>query len=264
VREEICPIIDKRIAGEDSVVLVVRSSFSADLAPGQFVNIKVPAAGEDPFLRRPFSVAWSEPAEGTLELLIQRRGRGTAILADLPVGTELSLLGPLGRPFPVDALAREGAVDLVAGACGVAPLLMLAQALGRAAPAPQVRLCIGARRRDLIPEPDVLARRIPQVLFATDDGSAGARGDVVALYAAHRVAGRTVCGCGPRGLLESLRRFAADTGTRMLLSLESDMACGYGVCKGCVVMRADGAYATVCRDGPVFEAAELAPLANDG
>ena len=43
-------------------------------------------------------------------------------------------------------------------------------------------------------------------------------------------------------------------------SLEVEMACGFGVCQGCVVRLANGAYAKVCEDGPVFDAAALAPL----
>jgi dihydroorotate dehydrogenase electron transfer subunit len=36
------------------------------------------------------------------------------------------------------------------------------------------------------------------------------------------------------------------------------MACGVGVCLGCVVQVADGRYVPTCKDGPVFEVARLA------
>jgi dihydroorotate dehydrogenase electron transfer subunit len=42
------------------------------------------------------------------------------------------------------------------------------------------------------------------------------------------------------------------------VSLENQMACGFGVCLGCAVPRAAGGFALVCHDGPVFEAPAVA------
>jgi dihydroorotate dehydrogenase electron transfer subunit len=260
VREELCAVVGRREAGDDRVVLIVKSDLAAVAKPGQFVNVKIPGAGLDPFLRRPFSVAWAEPAAGLIELLVEVRGRGTAVLGAMREGSTLSLLGPLGRGFPVEELAAAGGVDLVAGACGVAPLLFLGKELRRRLPEGRLRLLVGARGRGLLPEPAVLAERFPDVRFATDDGSLGFAGDVVRLFRSTLDPARVVCACGPAGFLEAMRRVAIEKNLRCLLSLESHMACGYGVCRGCVVALATGAYATVCRDGPVFEAAELGPL----
>jgi dihydroorotate dehydrogenase electron transfer subunit len=43
------------------------------------------------------------------------------------------------------------------------------------------------------------------------------------------------------------------------MSLEGQMACGYGICQGCAVERAEGApkYALVCKDGPAFLSTEV-------
>ena len=65
--------------------------------------------------------------------------------------------------------------------------------------------------------------------------------------------------CGPRAMLA---RLSEVTGGHIPLqvSLEERMACGVGACRSCVVpMRSaeDAAYKTVCRDGPVFDAAEV-------
>ncbi|MCD6501861.1 dihydroorotate dehydrogenase, partial [bacterium] len=45
-------------------------------------------------------------------------------------------------------------------------------------------------------------------------------------------------------------------------SLEERMACGIGVCQGCVVPTKDG-YKRVCKDGPVFRADEIEWEATD-
>ena len=55
---------------------------------------------------------------------------------------------------------------------------------------------------------------------------------------------------------------AARYGAACEVALETPMACGYGVCVGCVVEvhRFEGAYGRyrrVCVDGPVFDAAEV-------
>ena len=255
-------IHSRREAGEDMVVLSLRSELAAVCTPGQFLNVRLPGEGDDPLLRRPFSVYWTEPEEEIIELLIQVRGRGTRILGETQVGAALSLLGPLGNGFPAEALAASGAVDLVAGACGSAPLCFLGQWFGQRHPGVDVRFFLGARTRSLLPEPELLEARLPGVLLATDDGSLGYHGNVARLFSEKRRPGSIVCACGPTGLLEALRRAAVERRFTCYLSLEVGMACGFGACQGCVVLLASGAYATVCRDGPVFEAAHLAPLTS--
>jgi len=66
--------------------------------------------------------------------------------------------------------------------------------------------------------------------------------------------------CGPPGMLEAVRRIGVERGVPTQLALESPMACGFGACFGCVTPLAQGGYARVCVDGPVFAAAELAEV----
>ncbi len=256
MKEELATVTSRRDAGSGLFVLELSTGMADDIVAGHFVNVKV--AEVEPFLRRPFSVAWRR--KGTLELLIQMRGRGTAILAGLRPGATLSLLGPLGTPFDLDALARAPGIDLVAGGVGSAPLVLLAAQLRERAPGLPIRLFLGARTQALLPEPEVTAARVPGTVLATDDGTAGHHGTVVGLYAAHASPDRIVCGCGPTGMLEALRALAVERALRCYLSLEAAMACGFGVCQGCVVRTVAGAYAKVCDDGPVFDARDLAPL----
>ena len=95
-------VVARRDAGKGLFVLRVHTVISKECKPGEFVNIKIPSCGEDPFLRRPISVSWSEPDEDILELLIQVCGRGSRALSESAEGAVLSLLGPLGKGFPIE------------------------------------------------------------------------------------------------------------------------------------------------------------------
>ncbi len=59
-------------------------------------------------------------------------------------------------------------------------------------------------------------------------------------------------------MLRALARLARAHGLEAELSLEEPMACGVGVCLGCVVELADGRFVPSCKEGPVFPAARLA------
>src|SRR5690242_7858764 len=65
--------------------------------PGQFVMLRG-EGGRVPLLPRAFSIL--RLCEGGLEILVKAIGRGTRLLQLAAEGAPLSLLGPLGRPFP--------------------------------------------------------------------------------------------------------------------------------------------------------------------
>ena len=107
------------------------------------------------------------------------------------------------------------------------------------------------------------------VAVATDDGTAGRPGPVSELLddflgrdgtdAAKRW---VICACGPMPMLKATAAVAGRHAIRCYVSLESPMACGFGVCVGCVVgvrERPEGPmmYKRICVDGPVFDAATV-------
>ncbi len=236
--------------------------------PGQFSLLGPSAPGAwDPLLPRPLSLL--DAGAGWQRFLFKVVGRGTAALAALRPGEFVSLIGPLGRPFgglPAAGAAAAGAQGaavsppvLVGGGVGIPPLHFLARRLA-AADLP-VRLLFGFNSAAEIPRA-LLAEFAAELRLCTLDGSAGERGNPVALLAATRGEGPlAIKGCGPAPMLAALRE-ALRPEDQLELSLEEHMACGVGVCRGCMVAVADGAggwrYATVCREGPVFDARELA------
>jgi len=237
--------------------------------PGQFLMIGAGAeAGvprRDPLLPRPMAVFRDlepDPADGAVagerqfELLYRVVGRGTTLLAETLPGQSISVVGPLGRGFPIEADA--GLAILVGGGSGIASLYELARAL--IAKGRPVLVILGARSKpDLLARDDFAALDL-ELLCTTEDGSDGIHGRVTDPLAARladldRVP--TVFAVGPTPMMEACAELAARHSAACFVSLENPMACGFGVCLGCAAPRANGGFSLVCRDGPVFDAREI-------
>src|SRR6202022_4087345 len=102
------------MAGAVELVLYHPPSAAA-VAPGQFFQLAVSAPHT--VLRRPYSAAWSDPADWRIGFIFNVVGAGSAWLSSRDEGHELDLLGPLGRGFDLEG---ERPVICVAGGLGVA------------------------------------------------------------------------------------------------------------------------------------------------
>jgi len=219
--------------------------------PGQFYMLAAARdwGGEDgrPHLARAFSVC--RVRDDVLGFLVDAIGPGTARLAELEPGEGLWLVGPLGSGFSMPDEAADPL--LVAGGVGLAPLVVLAEALRAAGRRPTV---LAGFRSDAHAAAASLAGEPVEV--ATDDGSAGHRGLVTDLLADRLGARAAVYACGPPAMLERVRGLCAESSVPAELALEEAMACGFGACFGCVVRTVNG-YRRICVDGPVVSASEL-------
>jgi dihydroorotate dehydrogenase electron transfer subunit len=238
----------------------------AAIMPGQFAMLK-PRGLEEPLLRRAMAYyrRFERADAVSVEFIYQVLGRGTRAMAAVRPGDEVEILGALGNTYDVEA-ARGGEALLAAGGVGSAALFMLAEELRRRGV--ETRLFIGgASRGDLCGLSDfVELLGAGSVSAATVDGSAGERGFVTAPLASYLRAARgrklTIYACGPDAMLHRVAGIAAEYGVPAQVSLESPMACGFGVCVGCAVaVKSDCAegfvYKKVCTDGPVFWSEEL-------
>jgi len=219
--------------------------------PGQFLEIRT-GGGPAPFWRRPFSICRATATQ--VEVLVKAVGPGSRWLAARRVGETLDLLGPLGRGY---SLAGREPRLLVGGGYGVAPLLFLAERLRARGCA--VEALVGGRCTEDLLLRNELRRAGARVACATEDGGTGMRGTAADLLS-ERLRGRgrpvRIAACGPRGLLAAVARLARRYGLPAEVSLEETLACGLGVCNGCVV-RVKGEYRRVCVDGPVFPAEDV-------
>lgn len=253
------------------------------IVPGQFVMVRL-AAGDDPLLARPLAlydtVLDFQGQPCGLDIVYLVVGKLTARLARLHPGDEVFLWGPLGNGFPA---ADGGHLLMVAGGIGQTPFLALArEALGLRVygdpPRPATRVecitfCYGVRTAALLAGLDDFASLGVQVLTSTDDGTAGHHGLVTELldgllapaartteHGRRKMPLRIVC-CGPEPMMAAVARRAQQADVPCLVSLETPMACGLGICFSCVakVRQADGDwdYRRTCVEGPVFDAAQI-------
>jgi dihydroorotate dehydrogenase electron transfer subunit len=262
----------------------LQSFHAPDLATGtragQFVHVRTGDLS-GLVLRRPFSINTADQATGTITIHFRTIGRGTEWFTRLRPGDGVDMLGPLGRPFEVDARSRH--LLLIAGGLGMAGVRFLADEAIR--DGRQVTLLFGAASaRDVYPS-SLLPDEVEYVI-ATDDGSVGHAGFVTELVPDYEAWADQAFACGPQPMLAALARLAAGRRERLgvarlgrkrgggkpdplgspaarrkaflQVSMEQNMGCAVGACLGCVVMGAGGQPQRVCREGPVFAADEIA------
>jgi dihydroorotate dehydrogenase electron transfer subunit len=257
---------------------------AAAARPGQFVQVLTSGQwSRDPLLRRPFSIYSTDRRSGTYDILYVAVGRGTGWMAALGQSRQASIRaagaaavetvesidveGPFGNSFSLPAPGAR--VYLVGGGVGVAPLYFFAREILAAPLPPQVTLCMGARTRGLLQGIEEFRRLPVRAETATDDGSEGFHGrvtelllDLLAREPDPKQA--QVYGCGPQGMNESLRALALRESFWCEICLESLMACGFGICFGCVApirkaLSGDYYNRRICWEGPVFDARLLHP-----
>ena len=228
----------------------------AGALPGQFIMVRGDW-GRDPLLPRAISLLDAR-ADGTAAILVRAVGRGTGLLARVAAGARLKVLGPLGTAFPVP---EAGRLDLlVAGGCGIPPIYLQASRAVAAGLADRVDVFLGGRTAQDLPYAAAIERLGVRLHLTTDDGSRGLKGLVTTALERRldEVGGRpTLMACGPDPMLHAVARLARVRDLPCHVSLEAAMACGLGACLGCAVPARSRPFLYVCKDGPVFDAAEV-------
>jgi len=225
------------------------------IEPGKFFMIS-PGKTFDPLLRRPLSI--HRINNNHIQFLYRIAGRGTALLSEMENGDTISIIGPLGRPFPIKPVKN---VILIAGGIGIAPIIpLMDKFLSLNRWRGKITLFYGVRgKRDLLLMDDISRAGIDLVI-STDDGSFGKRGDIVSVLKRyiHNLSSQDSIfyACGPRPMLRSLAILVKKYKSNCYVSMEENMACGIGICMGCSIMTVDG-YKRVCREGPVFSYEEI-------
>ncbi len=242
-------ILHKEQLSETVFLLRIRAPLIAtERRAGQFIIL---AVDDDYGERIPLTIADADEDEGTITLVFQRVGYTTAKLADLAVGDAVAvLLGPLGTPTHVE---NFGTVVCVGGGIGVAPLHPIAGSLKQAGN--RLITIMGARNRELIILEDRMRAIADETIVCTDDGSYGRQALVT-------VPLKEVCQRDPKPDLvvaigpPIMMKFCAETtrpfGIRTLVSLNTIMVDGTGMCGGCRVT-VGGETKFVCVDGPEFD-----------
>jgi dihydroorotate dehydrogenase electron transfer subunit len=185
----------------------------------------------------------------TPAILIKVFGEGTIRMGRAEPGEPFTVLGPLGVPWRAPTPGRRQV--LIGGGVGIAPLIFLARALTASGARP-ITLYGGRSDRDL-PLDDELAD-LCELHIATEDGSRGTAGRVTNLLDQVLGPDVEVYTCGPDRMMAAVARICAERDVPCEASLETPMACGYGVCLGCPVPTTEGNYFYACTHGPCIDA----------
>jgi ferredoxin--NADP+ reductase len=216
--------------------------------PGQFILLQTDVEyGE----RIPLTIADADPRQGSITLIFQVVGKTTRELAGLKVGDTLPVLvGPLGTPTHIE---KYGRVLAVGGGIGVAPLYPIVE--GMKAAGNHLTMIAGARTRELVILESEMRALVDEYIVVTDDGSYGRKALVTQPL-------KELCeGPEPPDLVIAIgppimMKFCAETtrpyGVRTLVSLNTIMVDGTGMCGGCRV-NVGGKTRFVCVDGPEFD-----------
>jgi dihydroorotate dehydrogenase electron transfer subunit len=249
-------------------------SIAARIIPGQFLMLRL-AGMSDPLLGRPLAlydvVRDASGVPWAIDVVYLVLGRMTSRLAEFCAGSELDIWGPLGNGFP--AITTDQLI-MVAGGIGQTPFLAVGQeysgrrAYGTAratAAAKRITLCYGVRSADYLAGVDDFRAAGIDVRLSSDDGSVGRRGFVTEVL--REVLDQTsaderlVMCCGPEPMMHAVAKIYRERKTQCLVSLETPMACGIGICFSCVtkVRQPDGGwdYKRTCVEGPIFDAQKI-------
>jgi NAD(P)H-flavin reductase len=228
--------------------------------PGQFTMISAAGAGEVPI-----SISGDPEQPDRLVHTVRTVGLATEAICAAQPGSRLSVRGPFGRAWPVQAV--QGAdVVVAAGGIGLAPLrpailslLTHRERYGR------LVLLYGGRSPDQLLYTEELDswRELGMEVLVTVDSAGpewlGHVGVVTRLVSRAELApGDTVAmSCGPEVMMRFTVAGLREAGVppdRIYLSMERNMQCGIGHCGHCQF-----GPTLVCRDGPVYRWSEIEP-----
>jgi ferredoxin--NADP+ reductase len=243
-------ILEKQVLSDVTKLMVVEAPHVARKArAGQFVIVRIDEHGE----RIPLTIADYDREAGTITLIFQEVGKSTKHLGTLNVGDALATLaGPLGHPTEI---ANYGTVVCVGGGVGIAPIFPIARSLKEAGN--HVVSIIGARTRDLLFWEDRMRAVSDELIVCTDDGSYGRKALVTEplkeLLEARRKEIARVWAIGPAIMMKFVSLTTKPFGIPTIVSLNTIMIDGTGMCGGCRVLLEEGAQ-FVCVDGPSLTA----------
>ncbi len=241
-------ILDAHFLAPDIKQFVIHAPVIAKKCrPGQFTIIRTSETGE----RIPLTIVDSDSDTGTITLIVQGIGKSTKAFNQLDKGDEIrDLVGPLGNPSEIE---HFGHVVVIGGGVGTAVSFPQAKALKTAGN--RVTVIIGARTKEMVILEEELRQIADDVLVCTDDGSYGAKGFVTHLLEELIKTGPEIdyaLAVGPLPMMRAVSEMTRPQGIKTVVSLNSIMVDGTGMCGGCRVAVGESTK-FACVDGPEFD-----------
>ena len=245
-------IVEARTVGLNIKQFVIEAPrIARKQRPGQFLILRLNEKGE----RIPLTIKSSDPEAGTVTIAVQAIGKTTSLLNCLEAGDSiLDIVGPLGKPSEIE---NYGTAVILAGSVGTAMALPTANALKQAGN--HVIFIEGARNTEMVVFEDEVRRASSEAFVMTDDGSYGEKGLVTKKLNELLAAGRKidfVLAVGPVPMMRAVAQITRPLGIKTMVSLNSIMVDGTGMCGGCRVLLGDKSK-FACVDGPEFDASQV-------
>ncbi len=220
---------------------------AAAAQPGHFVMLRLHEGSE----RIPLTVADFDRKAGTITMVVQALGKTTReMAANYRKGdTFEDFVGPLGLP---QHITKVGKVLLVGGGLGIAPVFP--QLRGFKEAGNHTTGIVGFRNKSLMFWEDKFKKYCDNLIVCTDDGSYGKPGFVtVALKEQiEKEKPDVVVAIGPLPMMNACVEVTRPFGVKTLVSLNSIMVDGTGMCGSCRVT-VGGKVQFACVDGPDFD-----------
>lgn len=248
-REFAAVIEQKKIATDTYSMWIQTEQIAKDARPGQFISVYT--KDDSRMLPRPISICEIDREAGKLRIVYRVVGQGTDEFSRLQAGDTIEILGPLGNGFPL----KEKKAFLMGGGIGVPPMVQLAKELDC-----EIQIIAGYRDELFLTEELSAAGKL---YIATEDGSAGTKGNVMDAIRENGLSADIIYACGPKPMLRAIKAYAEENNIECYISMEEKMACGIGACLACVCQSKEVDEHThvhnkrICKDGPVFLSTEV-------
>ncbi len=218
---------------------------------GQFIVVRASEEAE----RVPLTIADYSPEKGTITIVVQIVGVASAKINRLGVGDRfLDVVGPLGHESEIK---NFGAVVCIGGGLGIAPVSPIQKALKEAGN--KIYSISGGRSKEFIFWEDRSRETSDKFFPVTDDGSYGEKGFVTDVLKRLIDSGEEidrVIAIGPPIMMKVVADLTRGYGIKTIVSLNSIMVDGTGMCGGCRV-EVGGETKFTCVDGPEFDAHDV-------
>ena len=253
--KEICAIVSQECIGKDIYSMWLQTeTIAKEAVPGQFVSLY--SRDGSKLLPRPISLCEIDREQGRIRLVYRVTGKGTGTeeFSRYHAKVGIETMGPLGNGFPLEAVKGKK-VFLIGGGIGIPPMLQTAKELEA-----EKVMVLGYRDELFLNEE---FESYGKVYMATEDGSAGTKGNVLDAIRENGLQADAIFACGPTPMLRALKAYAFEQNIPCWISMEERMACGVGACLACVCKTKEkDAHSNVhnkriCKDGPVFLSTEV-------
>lgn len=253
VKEKASVVSQEMLAEGIYSMWIQTEQVACQAVPGQFIDLYCNDGTK--LLPRPISLCEIDRAKKQLRIVYRVAGAGTREFSQYQPGDVVDILGPLGNGFPLEE-AKGKRIFLVGGGIGIPPMLETAkQVTGHK------QIILGYRDSQMFLKDEF--EKTGAISIATEDGSAGIKGNVLDAVRAGGLEGDIIFACGPGPMLGALKEYAKEKKMECFISLEERMACGIGACLACVCQSKEKddhsqvCNKRVCKEGPVFRAEEV-------